>query len=63
MFLDYTTAQKALRAELRTYFAVLLTDEVRGQLGHAGEGSPVFRSVVRTMGAGASWHWPAGSIA
>ena len=51
MFLDYTDEQLALRKELREYFAGLLTPEVRAGLGHAGEGSPIFRDVVRRMGA------------
>ena len=51
MFLDYTNEQKALRLELRAYFANLLTDDVRRQLGHLGEGNPVFRAVVQQMGA------------
>ena len=42
MFLEYTPEQRTLRKELRAYFAGLLTDELRAQLGDAGEGSPVF---------------------
>ncbi len=51
MFLDYTDEQRALRKEAREYFATLLTPEVRRRLGNAGEGSPIFRDVVRQMGA------------
>jgi 3-oxocholest-4-en-26-oyl-CoA dehydrogenase alpha subunit len=51
MFLDYTDEQLALRKELREYFAAMLTPEVRRDLGAAGEGSPIFRTLVRTMGA------------
>lgn len=51
MFLDATPEQAALRQEIREYFAALLTPEVRARLGHAGEGSPTFREVVRKMGA------------
>jgi 3-oxocholest-4-en-26-oyl-CoA dehydrogenase alpha subunit len=51
MFLDYTPEQVALRKELRAYFEQLLTPEVRAELGAAGEGSPVFRTVVRKIGA------------
>src|SRR5215472_2538802 len=51
MFLAYTDEQRALRKELREYFASLLTPEVRARLGHAGEGSPAFRDVVRRIGA------------
>ena len=51
MFLEYTDEQRALRKELREYFAGLLTPEVRAGLGQAGEGSPLFRTIVRQMGA------------
>src|ERR1700730_5039536 len=51
MFLEYTDEQRALRKELREYFAALLTPEVRAGLGQAGEGSPLFRTIVRQMGA------------
>ena len=51
MFLAYTPEQQALRAELRAYFAGLLTPEVRAELGEPGEGGEAFRRVVRQMGA------------
>jgi alkylation response protein AidB-like acyl-CoA dehydrogenase len=51
MFLDYTDEQLALRTELRVYFARLLTPALRAEMGHPGEGSPLFRQVVRQMGA------------
>ncbi len=51
MFLDYTPEQYALRTELRTYFADLLNDDVRERMGPPGEGGPLFRELVRTMGA------------
>jgi len=51
MHLAYTPEQQALRKELRAYFEELITDEVRSQLGAAGEGSPLFRSLVRKLGA------------
>src|ERR687898_29597 len=50
MFLEYTPEQQALRKELREYFAQLLTPDVRAALGEPGEGSPLFRDVVRQMG-------------
>jgi 3-oxocholest-4-en-26-oyl-CoA dehydrogenase alpha subunit len=50
MFLEYTPEQQALRKELREYFAQLLTPEVRAELGEPGEGSPLFRELVRQMG-------------
>jgi alkylation response protein AidB-like acyl-CoA dehydrogenase len=51
MFLDYTPEQRTLRKELRAYFAELLPDDARAQLGHAGEGSAAFRTIVRKMGS------------
>ncbi|MBA3303473.1 MAG: acyl-CoA dehydrogenase family protein [Acidimicrobiia bacterium] len=51
MFLTYTPEQEALRKELRAYFDDLLTDEVRAEMGDPGEGSPLFRTLVRQMGA------------
>ncbi len=50
MFLDETDDQRALRKELREYFADLLTPDLRAQVGAAGEGSPVFRDVVKRIG-------------
>jgi hypothetical protein len=51
MFLDYTTEQKDLRQQLRQYFARLLPDDVRTELGGPGEGGPLYRRLVRQMGA------------
>ncbi len=51
MYLEETQEQRALRAELRAYFAQLVTPEVRRALDEEGEGGEVFRSVVRQMGA------------
>src|SRR3954452_2581233 len=51
MFLDYTDEQLALRKELREYFARLLTPDIRAEMGHPGEGNPLFRTIVRRMGA------------
>ncbi len=50
MYLDYTVEQKALRDELRAYFADLMTDEVREALIGAHETSPVRRDVLRRLG-------------
>jgi alkylation response protein AidB-like acyl-CoA dehydrogenase len=49
--LDYTPEQDALRKELRTYFADVLSDDVRERMGPPGEGGPLFRELVRRMGA------------
>ncbi len=51
MFLEETPEQLALRAELRAYFAELLTDEVRHALDTETEGGATFRKVVRQMGS------------
>jgi alkylation response protein AidB-like acyl-CoA dehydrogenase len=51
VFLDYTPEQDALRKELRAYFADLLNDDVRDRMGPPGEGGPLFRELVRKMGA------------
>lgn len=51
MYLAETPDQQALRKELREYFAAMLTPEVRADLGESGEGKPLFRELVRRMGA------------
>lgn len=51
MYLAETPEQQALRKELREYFAAMLTPEVRAELGESGEGRPLFRELVRQMGA------------
>lgn len=51
MHLDYTDDQRALRAELRSYFAALLPDDVRVALGAPGEGGELYRELVRKIGA------------
>jgi len=52
VYLDYSSEQKALQAEVRDYFARLLTPEVRAELGRQpGEHCPpAYRRVVRQMG-------------
>ncbi|HZU80227.1 MAG TPA: acyl-CoA dehydrogenase family protein [Acidimicrobiales bacterium] len=50
MFLEETPEQLALRRELRAYYRDLMTDEVREQVGDAGEGGEVWRQVVRRIG-------------
>ena len=49
MYIDLTDAQRALRDELRGYFAGLLTAEERAAMRTERHG-PVFRAVVRRMG-------------
>jgi alkylation response protein AidB-like acyl-CoA dehydrogenase len=50
MYLQETPDQLALRAELRAYFADIITDEVRATLDGEGDGGVVFHSIVRQMG-------------
>ncbi len=50
MHLEETPEQEALRAELRAYFAQLLTPEIRHALDTETEGGETFRAVVRQMG-------------
>ncbi len=50
MHLEETPEQLALRAELRAYFARLLTEDVRRALDTESEGGKTFRSIVRKMG-------------
>jgi 3-oxocholest-4-en-26-oyl-CoA dehydrogenase alpha subunit len=52
MHIAYTPAQERLRQELREYFAVLMTDEVRASLAEGtdyGDGE-AYRRVVRQLG-------------
>jgi alkylation response protein AidB-like acyl-CoA dehydrogenase len=49
MHVDYNPEQKALRAELRAYFAKLVTPELRSQL-HGLEVSPLHKQIIRQMG-------------
>jgi alkylation response protein AidB-like acyl-CoA dehydrogenase len=61
VYLVETKRQSELRATLRRYFADLLTDDVRRELGEPGEGSPAFRRLVARMGTD-GWlglGWPA----
>ena len=50
MHVDHTPTQKALRAELRAYFAKLVPPEVRTQI-RALEGGPLQRRLIQQMGA------------
>ena len=49
MYVDYNPEQKALRAELRAYFAKLVPPDLRQQL-HGLETSPLHKKLVRQMG-------------
>ena len=50
MYLQETPEQLALRAELRAYFAKIITDDVRAALDGEGDGGVVFHATVRQMG-------------
>ena len=61
MFLEESPDQRQLRADLRRYYADLLTEEVRAGLAGAGEGGDAWREVVRRIGKD-GWlgvGWPA----
>ncbi|GAB3506263.1 acyl-CoA dehydrogenase family protein [Amycolatopsis cihanbeyliensis] len=49
MYLELTAAQRELRAELRAYFAGLISDAERARMRRERHG-PVFREIVRRMG-------------
>jgi alkylation response protein AidB-like acyl-CoA dehydrogenase len=56
-----TAEQQMLRAELRAYFAALLTAEVRAELANGNDSASVFRSLVSRLGTD-GWlglGWPA----
>ncbi len=60
MFLDLTQSQLALRAELRSYFATLISPDERAAMLTQRHGA-VYREVVRRMGSD-GWlgvGWPA----
>ena len=49
MYIDESAEEKALRQELREYFAALITPEVADAC-HGGEGGEIYRQVIRQMG-------------
>ncbi len=50
MYIEYTDEQKALRSEIRSYFASLMTDELKEELKGQEESGPVYRKVIKQMG-------------
>ncbi|MCH6231633.1 acyl-CoA dehydrogenase family protein [Microbacterium sp. CFH 31415] len=48
---DLSPESKALRRELRAYFAEIISDEDRRELMHQTEGGPTFDRILRRMGA------------
>src|SRR5688572_11014515 len=60
MYLAYTEEQQALRDELRTYFADLMTPELEEELATSEGGGPIAKQTVKKM-AGDNWlgvGWP-----
>src|SRR5207249_3768966 len=55
MHLDYTPEQQALGAELRAYFAHLVTPEYQAELATTEGGGPLYLQTVRRLGADG---WP-----
>lgn len=51
MRVDHTDEQVLLREQLQSYFATLLTPEVKEELRLEGHGGPVHREVRQKMGA------------
>jgi alkylation response protein AidB-like acyl-CoA dehydrogenase len=51
MYIAYTEEQESLRRDLRTYYARLLTPEIREELHHGHGVGPTMRAVVKRMGA------------
>ena len=52
MYIDYTPRERALKEELRAYFARLITEDVRAEYAGGGEGGgPLYTKVLRQMGA------------
>jgi len=51
MYLDYTPEQHALRAQLRDYFAALMTPELQEESETSEGGGPHYRAALRKMGA------------
>ena len=50
MFIEINDEQRALQQELRTYFASIMTDELREELGEGHAGGGAYRKVVRRLG-------------
>lgn len=51
MYFDYTPEQKALRAELRSYFDELITEELLAELDEAEGGGPLYHEAMQRLGA------------
>ena len=51
MFIDYTPDEKRLRADLRAYFARLVTNELLAEVAGTEGGGPLYRNALQQMGA------------
>jgi alkylation response protein AidB-like acyl-CoA dehydrogenase len=51
MRIDFTPAQRALRDQLREYFASLVTPEYQAEAATSEGGGPLYRQVLRQLGA------------
>jgi alkylation response protein AidB-like acyl-CoA dehydrogenase len=50
MYLDLTPEQRALRDQLRTYFAAMMTPELQGEIVGGEGGGPLYKAALRKMG-------------
>ena len=51
MYIDYSPEQRALREELRIYFARMMTPELLQEISGSEGGGPLYRKALRQMGA------------
>ena len=51
MYIDLTDEQKRLRAELRQYFAALMTPELEREVSVGEGGGPLFRAALKKLGS------------
>ncbi|RMF12761.1 MAG: acyl-CoA dehydrogenase [Candidatus Dadabacteria bacterium] len=51
MYIDYTPEQKALKQEIRTYMADLMTPELEDELHGMEAGGPLYHAALQKMGA------------
>ncbi len=51
MYIDYTPQERALRDELRTYFARLVSDELLDEVRGTEGGGPLYSKALQQMGA------------
>jgi len=51
MYIAYSPEQRALREELRSYFARMMTPELQQEIAGSEGGGPLYRAALRQMGA------------